>query len=218
MCSISFLEYLEQSKLKEKYDTLSSEEKDKINLYSLLILYEPAALFGLIQFFIQDKVIFDGADLSFHVYKEEAENGETKKTEIGKIDKDNFDLLRNEILKCLGLKQIETKKPKYKTERARILAEKIEKAKAQLNKTSKQDGNMALDNMIKKYCTHNKVGINILNVWDMTFYQFNVMFSEYNVGRQMDFNDIMAANTFQFKEVKDYKPALWMEKINNSFN
>ena len=77
---------------------------------------------------------------------------------------------------------------------------------------------MAFDNLIKKYCTHNKVGINILNVWDMTFYQFNTMFSEYNVGRQMDFNDAMASNTFSYKESSDYNPMLWIEKINNNVN
>ena len=75
---------------------------------------------------------------------------------------------------------------------------------------------MAFDNLIKKYCTHNKVGINILNVWDMTFYQFNVMFAEYNIGRQMDFNDAMASNTFSYKEASDYKPMLWIEKINKN--
>ena len=130
-------------------------------------------LFGFIGFFIQENIIFKEDDLSFHIYIEETDkNGNISKNEIGVINADNFDVFRNEILKILGLKQIETKKPKYKTERARKLAEKIAKAKAQLTKTSQQDGNMSFDNLIKKYCTHNKVGINILNVWDMTYYQF----------------------------------------------
>ena len=48
----------------------------------------------------------------------------------------------------------------------------------------------------------------------MTFYQFNTMFAEYNIGRQMDFNDAMASNTFSYKESSDYKPMLWIEKLN----
>ena len=177
-------------------------------------LYSPVytnseLLFGLINFFIKDNVEFRKDDLSFHVYIEETDNdGKISRNEVGVINSDNFDVFRNEVLKILGLKQIETKKPKYKTERARLLAEKIAKAKSQLPKATKQDENMAFDNLIKKYCTHNKVGINILNVWDMTFYQFNTMFSEYNVGRQMDFNDAMASNTFSYKESSDYNPML----------
>ena len=75
------------------------------------------------------------------------------------------------------------------------------------------DENFAFDNMIKKYCTHNKVGINILNVWDMTYYQFVTMFKEYGNGRQHDFSDMMAANTFSYKKSTDYKAMDYMKKI-----
>lgn len=219
ICAISLSDYLEQCGLKEQYEQLSEEDKDKNTLFTLLLYTNSELLFGLMGFFIKDNVEFRKDNLSFHVYIEEIDDdGEISKKEVGIINSDNFDIFRNEVLKILGLKQIETKKPKYKTERARLLAEKIAKAKSQLPKATKQDENMAFDNLIKKYCTHNKVGINILNVWDMTFYQFNTMFSEYNVGRQMDFNDAMASNTFSYKESSDYNPMLWIEKINNNVN
>lgn len=219
MCTISVTDYVERCNLKEQYDQLSEEEKDKNNLFTLLLFTNTELLFGLVGFFVQDNVEFRKDDMSFHVYIEETDDGgNITKMEIGMINTDNFDTFRNEVLKILGLKQIETKKPKYKTKRARLLAEKIAKVKAQLSKATKQDENMAFDNLIKKYCTHNKVGINILNVWDMTFYQFNTMFSEYNVGRQMDFNDAMASNTFSYKESSDYNPMLWIEKVNNNAN
>lgn len=218
-CSISLFDYLEQTGSKEKYELLSAEEKEEINLFTLLLFENTSLIFGLVNFFVEDKFLFDENDMSFHIYIEEiSEDREVLKKEIGVINADNFDVFRNEVLKILGLKQIETKKPKYKTERARKLAEKIAKAKSQIPKSSAQDENMSFDNLIKKYCTHNKVGINILNVWDMTFYQFNTMFSEYNIGRQMDFNDAMASNTFSYKESSDYKPMLWMEKLNNNTN
>lgn len=216
ICSISLFDYLEQTGLKEKYELLSTEEKEKNNLFNLLLLGNANLIFGLINFFIEDKVSFNENDMSFHIYEDFSD--ENNPREIGIITSDNFDIFRNEILKILGLKQIETKKPKYKTERARKLAEKIAKAKSQIQKSSKQDENMSFDNLIKKYCTHNKVGINILNVWDMTFYQFNTMFMEYNIGRQMDFNDAMASNTFSYKESSDYKPMLWIEKLNKEIN
>ena len=217
ICAISLSDYLEQCGLKEQYNQLSEEEKEKNDLFTFLLYTNPKLIFGIINFFIKDDVEFSQDELSFHVFsKNEDENIKDERKEVGIINSDNFDIFRNEVLKILGLKQIETKKPKYKTKRAKMLAEKIAKAKAQLPKTSKQDENMAFDNLIKKYCTHNKVGINILNVWDMTFYQFNTMFTEYTIGRQMDFNDAMASNSFSFKESSDYNQALWMEKVNNN--
>lgn len=218
MCAISVTDYVEQCNFKEQYEQLSEEEKDKNNLFTLLLFTNTELLFGLMEFFIQDNVEFRKDDMSFHVYTEEINDGNISKKEIGIINTDNFDIFRNEVLKILGLKQIETKKPKYKTERARLLAEKIEKAKAQLSKSTKQDENMAFDNLIRKYCTHNKVGINILNVWDMTFYQFNTMFSEYYNGRQCDFNDMIAANTFSYEKSSDYDSLSWIQTNNNDTN
>lgn len=188
-----------------------------MSLFKLLLMGNTGLLAGLIHFFISDITEFCESDLSFHIFQEiEDSQDEKQKHETGKIDENNFDIFRNEVLKCLGLKQIVTKKPKYKTERARLLAEKIEKSKAQLCNNTKPDENLVLDNMIKKYCTHNKVGINILNVWDMTFYQFNIMFTEYMNGREMDFNDAMATHTFSYKDPKDYIPGLWIEQIHHN--
>lgn len=206
--------YLKMCGIEDKYNALSESEKEKNSLFYLLLYGNTNILTGLLSFFIDDEVFFDKNNLSFVVCNGE---GETQK-QIGCVNNDNFDEFRNEVLKILGMKQIETEKPKYKTERARLLAEKIKKAKAQLPKTASYNENMAFDNMIKKYCTHNKVGINILNVWDMTYYQFMQMFNEYCNGRQCDFNDMMAANTFSYKEASDYKAGLWIEKINNDTN
>lgn len=205
-------DYLKLCGIEEQYGTLSEGEKDKQSLFYLLLYGNTNVLTGLLSFFIVDEVLFDKNNLSFIVCYGEGEN----KKQIGCINNDNFDEFRNEVLKILGMKQIETKKPKYKTERARLLAEKIKKAKAQLPKTASYNENMSLDNMIKKYCTHNKVGINILNVWDMTYYQFIHMFNEYCNGRQCDYSDMIAANTFSYKEASDYKSMLWIEKLNNN--
>ena len=114
-----------------------------------------------------------------------------------------------------GLKnQEEEQEQKFKNNTAKKLFEKLQKHAKEQKK--KADENYTLDNMIKKYCTHNKVGINILNVWDMTYYQFSTMFNEYCNGRQCDFNDMMAANTFSYKKSTDYKPLDYIKKLKNN--
>ena len=143
------------------------------------------------------------------------ENGEKVFHDIGKINDDNFEEFRNFLQVILGIKsEKEIEKPKYKNKLAQRIAEKL--AKHQSEKKGKQtssDDDYTLPNMIVKYCTHNKVGINILNVWDMTYYQFMKMFLEYRMGRQADINDMIAANSFSFKNSKDYKPMEYMNKI-----
>lgn len=214
MCKVTKDDFLREYNLSEQYDALSETEKEYNSVYYLLLYSSPDTLFSFVEFFINDSVDFNNEDNSFVIYKNNG-TGE-KKNAIGKINNDNFDIFRNSILLELGLKPIETKPIKYKTERARKLAEKIAKAKAMLVAPSKVDANMSLENRIRKYCTYNKVGINILTVWDMTFYQFNEMFSEYANSRQVTLNDDMAGNSFQFKNTKDYKVNLWIEKLHRN--
>lgn len=137
---------------------------------------------------------------------------EGQKILYGHIGNDNFDFFCDEVLKILGVRGALKSEAKFKNDLARNMFDKLQKHE----KRQKPNGNedYELDNMIKKYCTHNKVGINILNVWDMTYYQFMIMFDEYCNGRQHDFNDMMAAHTFQYKKSSDYKPLDYIKKIN----
>lgn len=210
MCSTkSVQDYCKTFSLQEFYDSMPEEQRQNISLYEIILLCTPQFLFGLLNFFIEEDIELDSETFQFIVYKEK----NTTKEVVGMVTKENFDALRNQILKILGLKPVGIeKKKKYKNERVRRLCEKIEREKAKNEQAKKVNDDYSLENMIRKYCTYNNVGINILNVWDMTFYQFNVMFSEYNTSRQITFNDAMAANSFSFKESGDYKPALWIKK------
>ena len=165
----------------------------------------------MLSFFVEDIFEFDETSLSFVTYK----MVEDEKQIIGRIDNNNFEQFRVEVQYILGLKnQEEQKEQKFKNKTAKKLFEKLQKHAKEQKK--KADENYTLDNMIKKYCTHNKVGINILNVWDMTYYQFSTMFNEYCNGRQCDINDMMAANTFSYKNSTDYKPLDYIKKLNNN--
>lgn len=219
MLSISIYQYIEITGLKDKYEKLTNEEKEANTLFRLFLngQEEYMALVGLLKFFLVDEFEFDEKMECFLIYKTD-EKTTTNKEIIGKINSDNFDIFRNEILKILGCKQIETKKPKFKSEKARLLYEKIQKEKEKLKDVSKGDSNLTLDNMIKKYCTHNKVGINILNVWNMTYFQFITMFDEYCVGRQADNRDNIASNTFSYTDESSYDSQSWLKIINNNNN
>lgn len=197
--------------IEDEYNSLGDAEREKLTTYLLLLYKKPQFLFSLVSFFINDSFEFDENNLSFKIYQVIGE----EKEYIGEISNDNFEVFCEELQRILGLKNNEEEKEqKFKNETARKLFEKIKKHAKEQKK--KQDENYTIDNMILKYCTHNKVGINILNVWDMTYYQFTTLFSEYCNGRQCDFNDMMAANTFSYKKSTDYKPLDYIKKLNNN--
>lgn len=208
--SISFEDYLKTIGLLEKYYSLTDEDKKINTMYNILLGTDPSVIIGIIKNFLLEEFEFDQSALLFTTFK--MVNGE--KQIVGHIGNDNFEQFRTYLQLILGIKKEQENEPKFKNETAKKLFEKLQKNA--LTQKKKQDENYTLDNMIKKYCTHNKVGINILNVWDMTYYQFTNMFSEYCNGRQCDFNDIMAANTFSYKKSTDYKPLEYMKKLNNN--
>lgn len=195
--------------LEEQYNALDDIGREKNSIYNMLLYNDINLLFSMISFFVDEYIDFDKDSLSFITYRVI----DDKRQNIGHIGNDNFELFTENIKCILGLNKQEKKEQKFKNNTAKKMFEKLKKHSQEQKR--KQDENYSLDNMIKKYCTHNKVGINILNVWDMTYYQFTSMFSEYCNGRQCDFNDMMAANTFQYKKSTDYKPLDYMKKLNN---
>lgn len=198
-----------KEELLEQYEGALGDSFQNTSKFDFLISMDPNMLQETLAFLICHNVEF--TDGTYIVSEMDEEN---QKVLCGYINHDNFDFFCDEIQKILGMKQESNSELKFKNSLAQKMFDKLQKHK----KGQKQnyDENYELDNMIKKYCTHNKVGINILNVWDMTYYQFMAMFNEYCNGRQCDFNDMMAANTFQYKKSTDYKPLDYMKKLNNN--
>lgn len=205
--SCAFDDYLKRCGLEEKYNEFSNDDKEKNTLFYILLHDSATLLLGMLSAFIVGEIVFDEKTLTFNVFQTDGEN----RQQIGHVGNDNFEDFREQLQYILGIKPTEEKEQKFKNKIAQKMFEKLQKHAKEQKKNS--DENYSFDNMIKKYCTHNKVGINILNVWDMTYYQFMQMFNEYCNGRQCDFNDMMAANTFSYKKSTDYKPLDYMKKL-----
>lgn len=196
-----------------------SDDSSAGSLYDLILLDKPQLLYGLLSLFITDKFSFQEKNRSFVIYRDKSGStdspphlGQTEEAEIiGHIGSGNFETFRSELQCILGITKPEDKAPAFKNDYAKAMYESFKKNETRQKRQANDD--YELDNMIKKYCTHNKVGVSILTVWDMTYYQFITMFNEYCNGRQHDFNDMMAANTFSYKKSSDYKPGDYMRKL-----
>lgn len=187
-------------------DDFNTKNNTKVlSVFPCLLQDDLELLNNFIQFFAFDEIEFDASSCSFTFFS--MKNG--TKIIHGKLDYNNFEFFRQELRCILGLK--EPTKVEFQNDLAKKKYEKLMKAPNLQN--VKQDSDNELDNLILKFCTHNKTAINILNVWDMTYYQFTKMFSEYCRARHYDFNDMMAANSFNFKKSSDYKPMEFLNKF-----
>ncbi len=186
-------------------ESCNHQEGNTKSLYGLLLYENPQLLLGILHFFLSDSIEFDRDTSSFLTFSQDREGN---KHFNGHIGSDNFNLFCDAVLCIMGIQKPEDRELKFKNKHAAKLYEKLKNNP--LSKKKKQDADYSLDNMVRKFCTHNKSGINILNVWDMTYYQFISMFGEYQNARQCDFNDMMAANTFSYKKSSDYKPLDYM--------
>ena len=175
--------------------------------YRLLLHGNPRILFGLLAFFLTGEARYDKETETLEIY--EQVNGEATLT--GQLGEHNFEQFRLEMQRILGIKKTDEKEPKFKNSLAQNLFQKMQRHTAK--QARQADDNFEFDNMIRKYCANNKAGISILNVWDMTYYQFTCMFAEYCNARQCDFNDRMAAHTFSYKKSSDYHPMEFMKKL-----
>lgn len=177
------------------------------DLFTALLAFDPGVLAGYIRAFTANDLIeWNPVSHSFEVYDEKG--GEN--VQAGEVNAGNFQEFRRHAGLALGIVQ-DAKAQKFKNDRARKLAERLERSRKESRKST--DDNYELCNMVLKFCTHNKTGINLLNVGNLTYRQFILLFHEYVHARQADYRDAMAANTFSYKEAKDYDPSLWMEKI-----
>lgn len=187
-------------------DQIRGDEAGGYSRFDFLLTYNASLLSSLLCFFINGRLRYRPDQKIFLV--EDEDNGSFKAA--GHVGNDNFDKLCLELTRLLGVAK-EARDEKFKNEYARKMYARMQKK--QKEAAARDEEAYSLDNMIRKFVTHNKTGINILNVWDMTYYQFTVLFQEYCSGRQYDINDLMAANTFSYKKGSDYKPFQYLKNI-----
>ena len=207
MISVPLDQYLTLHGLKETYDSLPEPEKACHTLFRLLLYQNPRLLISILDFFLLEHIDLSQEEESFLIYKGEKDAGNV----IGQINNENFETFRKLVQRILGFSDSGRQEPKFKNRLARSLYEKMQRHDGREKKN--RDDNYSLANMVRKYCTHNKSGINILNVWDLTYYQFTQMFYEYCHARDCDLSYLMAANTFSYKKASDYKPLEYMQKL-----
>lgn len=135
-----------------------------------------------LMFFFREEVYFD-EKIGFYL-------GDIQ--DLRFINQDNYENIKNIIrkLNCLvSEKKVKEEQIKPANEKARKMLEQMQKNKEELDKV-KSNNSLNLCDLISIFAAYSE-NINILNVWELTFYQFNNQFNrlkimkEYNVNLQV---------------------------------
>lgn len=183
--SLDVTKYFEITNQKEFYETLSEEDKQKLNIFDLIISQPQIreVIENALSFFMIEKIKYvDEQKMFFAFNEDDLENP------IGIITRNYYSQLANIILQLNGM-QIKENVACKVTPKAQAIIDKINKAKERMNKNSDINKDFELANIMSKLSSkHNS--INMLNIWDMTIYQIYDQFYEQNHQNIISMNEI----------------------------
>lgn len=163
----------------------------------------------IFSFFFCENVCFDKNSNEFVIVNEiETLNGDKELSEVSRFSEDKFEIVRLCLSQLNHLKLTEDKPVKYKNERARRIAEKLTKSNLQKGYSEPK---LDLPHSIVKYCSINKVGINILNVMDISIFQFYELWEEAVKLRHINIQDMLYAHSVTLSNPKDYDAQQWLK-------
>jgi hypothetical protein len=211
LCQIYHLTLMDLYKITEQqynmylsilcFDIDSLENKDEIlkinqdiKTFDLIVqncisdeMFKNNVINGL-ELFLREKVNFiinENENIVFF-YIGELNEDENIKNRI--INRDNYELIK-EALKLMNCLQVEHNYKKM-GKKARELAEKQKKAREMIVKIKGNSGDvLSFSDLISAFCSYSR-NVNIMNVWDMTIYQFDNQFkrmqllNDYEIGIQ----------------------------------
>jgi len=185
-------------------------DDSQIDTYNMIIT--DASLRALfreaLDFFISETVFFD-QEAGCYVVANILDDEESVPQIVGYISKENFDDVRTAILE---LNYIPISTTDIKTEFSSSAAEeawkKMQAYEQQLDKKTMQDESLTLGNFISKLCVIHP-SYNLLNVYDLTVFQFYDAFYQCSYMRSISFSEAIVSNhggdSFHFED--------WMKPI-----
>jgi hypothetical protein len=193
------------------YKQLSNSEKEIYTLFRFMVVTPQTKeiIDNLLSFFIYGRYEFNKANLTYKIYDIDNQT-------VGFITNENYNDFIHCIMQICCLK-VPTQKTseKYKNQKAKEFYESFQKKKDEnLKQQQKNEGDSSqeLPFLISKYCSWNTSGINILNIWELTLFQFYDQFKELNYQKQVRMSDDIYTHSLTFKEATQYDTQTWLKK------
>ena len=171
------------------WNSLSDEEKEKIDLYDIIISDDKLIMMytEIFNFFFIEPVIF--REGFFILLKEDIEDEDAVVPDKirGVIAKELLPQVLNLLQQicCINEEEEKEENLKFKNNLAKRLYEKMAKAKKESKNEKKKDINMTLPNIISSV-SNRHLSINPINVWDMTIFQLLDSFNRTQINTMYD--------------------------------
>ena len=183
------------------------DNEDKLSAFDVVTLLEPTRqlLQEAMAFFIDEELEWNKTKRCFIAKTKDNHN------EIGCINRDNFDDVRDMMLQVNYINLERSAKPtKFSSKKAQSLWEQAQKPLKQEATKSTPDKRMQLSNIISKLsCV--SVGYTLLNIYDLTVFQLYDQFFQYGYLRAMDLSEMAYSN----HGGKDFDLQAWLKPITN---
>lgn len=205
------------------YQSLSEEKKQQINMMDIIAknkhlqtTYTKIFNFFFVEnvfwddinqifFLTPDNVFYDETNQIFYFHNEVGEKIQTNN--YGIIHKNIFVELCDIILQRCGITRsdVDTDTSKVKSKRALEILKKLQKGRETISKTSKNDKDINLPNLIASVAVKSN-SINFTNIWDLTVFQLYEQFKKEQTNVYFDIKKMSVAaygnekNTFQGNE------------------
>ena len=212
-----YYEIINKDDAEQYWNILTDEEKKDTSLYDIILLEESLrdAFLEVLNFFFVERVIF--IDNFFLVINTDDYDTPDKEIEItrdnlkGIINPISFVEVIDIIQQVCCIKSddpLDEPVPKFKNKKAKLLYERMLKAKEEQKNRQRQKDfvNLSLPNIIS--ATAAKVsGLNIINIWDATLFQLYDQFEKIQNDDAHYINSVRVA--VWGDEKKQFDPALW---------
>lgn len=204
---------LEEMNLIDWYNKeLNDQEKQELTVFKILILSHPQMLTKAIQFFVEEKVVFDQKEGCFCLYK----NKKIKGNPVTKITDDNFLELCDAVCQVNYRKRPENENIDdytFRSEKSKQKYLKFLELRKEFNKVkqtqTKQNEDFELGNVIASLCAKG-VGYTLVDVNKLTVYQVYDQFYKTIKNNQVD----AYAQKWAAWGTKDFDFATWYHKDN----
>ena len=182
-------------------------EDDKLSAFDVATLLEPSRrlLQEAMAFFIDEELVWEQRKRCF------LSKSKDNHTEVGCINRDNFDDVRDMMLQVNYINLDRSAKPtKFSSNKAQSLWEQVQQHLKKEATKSTPDKRMQLGNIISKLsCV--SVGYTLLNIYDLTVFPLYDQFFQYGYLRAMDLSEMAYSN----HGGKDFDIQAWLKPITN---
>lgn len=180
-------------------------KNEKLGVFDMVTVIESSRelLQKAMAFFMDEKLSWDEKERAFYT------SSKTDEELVGRIDRNNFEEVRDMMLQMNYINVGESAKPlKHSSAAAQELWERAQQYLKEESTKATPDKNMNLGNIISKLCAAN-TGYTLLNIYNLTVFQLYDQFFQYGYLRAMNLNEMAFSN----HGGKDFDMRAWLKPI-----